>query len=473
MSDNEKRDRVLVVEDDAGLAKLMVEELEETGREVRAVDSVEKALPLISEWSPDLILSDLRLPGADGMSLLRETTELHLPPAFVILTAFGSIEQAVEALKAGADEFLTKPIDVDHLLLTVTRVLENRRLRSEVQRFREVFSGDDFHGLVGESRPMQALYDQIRSVARASGPVLVMGESGTGKELVARAVHEESERSDGPFLAVNCAGIPPDLLESEFFGHAAGAFTGAVKRHEGIFTRAHGGTLLLDEIGEMPMNLQAKLLRVLQEGMIRPVGGESDRQVDVRVLAATNRDLDALVEEGQFREDLFYRLETFALSIPPLRERGKDLELLAAQMLRRYNLQQGRNASGFSESAMEALRQYPFPGNVRELQNAIERAVTFSHGEVVEAEHLPTRIRNYRPDNASSAGGGQAAADSLLASLTDGPVLPTLDELELRYIQHVLDQVDGNKRRAAALLGVSRQTLYRKLGNGKDSEMAG
>lgn len=473
MSQSETQDRVLVVEDDRGLAELMMEELEDSGRQVQVVDTVEKALPLLKEWGPDLILSDLRLPGADGMSLLHETSELHMPPAFVILTAFGSIEQAVEALKAGADEFLTKPIDVDHLLLTVSRVLENRRLRTEVQRIREAFSGDDFHGLVGESHPMQVLYDQIRSVARASGPVLVMGESGTGKELVARAVHEESERSEGPFLAVNCAGIPADLLESEFFGHAAGAFTGAVKRHEGIFTRAHKGTLLLDEIGEMPMNLQAKLLRVLQEGMIRPVGGESDKKVDVRIVAATNKDLEALVQAGDFREDLFYRLETFALSVPPLRERGNDLELLAARLLRRYNLQQGRTAVGFSDAAMEALRRYPFPGNVRELQNAVERAVTFCHGEQVEAEHLPTRIRNYRPGSENRPGGGREAVDSLLSSLSEGPALPSLEELEIRYIRHVLDQLDGNKRRAAAVLGVSRQTLYRKLENDDRSEAAG
>ncbi|MCP1726358.1 DNA-binding NtrC family response regulator [Natronospira proteinivora] len=455
------QERILLVEDDPSLSRLIVEELEEGGWEVRAVDTAEKAVPLLEQWDPALVLSDLRLPGANGMSLLEEAQSMSLPPAFVILTAFGSIEQAVEALKAGADEFLTKPIDVDHLLLTVKRVLDNHRLRSEVQQFREVFSGDDFHGMVGESREMHRLYDEIRSVAVASGPVLVIGESGTGKELVARAIHEESERRDGPFLAVNCAGIPADLLESEFFGHTAGAFTGAVKRHEGIFSQSDGGTLLLDEIGEMPMNLQAKLLRVLQEGVIRPVGGESDISVDVRIVAATNRNLEELVADGGFREDLFYRMETFALNVPPLRDRGMDLEMLAARFMRRFSLQQGREVEGFSSEAMAALKRHPFPGNVRELQNAVERAVTFCHGDTIQVEHLPTRIRNYREDETSTHAGG--VRTGLLEKLTEGQALPSLEELEGRYIRHVLEQVDGNKRQAASILGVSRQTLYRKL----------
>lgn len=458
---NEQFDRILIVEDDASLSRLMAEELDEAGWSTRCVDSAEKAVPLLQDWQPELVLSDLRLPGADGMALLRDARALTNPPAFVILTAFGSIEQAVEALKAGADEFLTKPVDMDHLLLTVSRLFENHRLRSEVRRFREAFEGDDFHGMVGESSAMQRLYEEIRSIAGASGPVLVVGESGTGKELVARAVHEESERRSGPFLAVNCAGIPAELLESEFFGHAAGAFTGAVKRHEGIFSRASGGTLLLDEIGEMPMNLQAKLLRVLQEGMIRPVGGESDIEVDVRIVAATNRDLDQLVREGGFREDLFYRLETFALNVPPLRERGRDVEMLAARLMRRFSLEQRRQVEDFSPEAIEALKSYPFPGNIRELQNAVERAVTFCHGDTIQVEHLPTRIRNQR--NNGRAGIGGEVRTGLFEHLVGDETLPSLEELEARYIRHVLDHVDGNKRQAAAILGVSRQTLYRKL----------
>ncbi|MDQ2068880.1 sigma-54-dependent transcriptional regulator [Natronospira bacteriovora] len=453
-------ERILVVEDDPSLSRLMDEELSEAGHDVQCVDTAEKAVPVLKEWNPALVLSDLRLPGADGMNLLREARSVSVPPAFVILTAFGSIEQAVEALKAGADEFLTKPIDIDHLLLSTQRVLENRRLRTEVQRFREVFSGDDFHGMVGESPAMRQLYEEIQSVAVASGPVLVVGESGTGKELVARAIHQESDRRDGPFLAVNCAGIPADLLESEFFGHMAGAFTGAVKKHEGIFARADGGTLLLDEIGEMPMNLQAKLLRVLQEGVIRPVGGEADINVDVRIVAATNRDLEQGVADGDFREDLFYRMETFSLHVPPLRDRERDLEMLAIRFMRRFSLEQGRQINGFSDEALESLQAYPFPGNVRELQNAIERAVTFCRGDTVQREHLPTRLRNHRNTGGAE---GQGVRAGLMEKLSTGQALPTLEELERRYIEHVLSQVDGNKRRAAGILGVSRQTLYRKL----------
>ncbi|MEA5444618.1 sigma-54 dependent transcriptional regulator [Gammaproteobacteria bacterium AB-CW1] len=456
-----KAEHILVVEDDASLARLMREELEEEGWQVAVAESAEEGAELLARLQPQLVLSDLRLPGADGMSLLREARAMPHPPSFVILTAFGSIEQAVEALKAGADEFLTKPIDIDHLLLTVSRVMENRRLRSEVQRFREAFSGDDFHGMLGDSQAMQRLYKEISSVAVASGPVLVIGESGTGKELVARAIHEESERSQGPFLAVNCAGIPADLLESEFFGHAAGAFTGATRRHKGIFAQSDGGTLLLDEIGEMPMNLQAKLLRVLQEGVIRPVGGESDVEVDVRIVAATNRDMEQLVADGEFREDLFYRMETFALHIPPLRERENDMEQLAVRFMERFSLQQGRDIQGFCPAAVEALKRYPFPGNVRELQNAVERAVTFCHDGEIQTEHLPTRIRNYRDDG--RGGTGSEVRAGLMDRLASGQSLPTLEELQDRYIRYVLDQVDGNKRQAAGILGVSRQTLYRKL----------
>jgi DNA-binding NtrC family response regulator len=460
-------ERILVVEDDRSLAGLLVEELEDAGYTVVSVDDTESARQSLAAAPTDLVISDLRLPGEDGLGLLRALDGEG--PGFIILTAFGTIEQAVEALKAGADEFLTKPVDIDHLLLTVSRVLENRRLKSEVRDFREAFRGEDFHGLLGDSAPMRELFDQIRQVAGASGPVLVVGDSGTGKELVARAVHRESDRAKGPFLAVNCAGIPTDLLESEFFGHAAGAFTGAVKAHEGIFSRADGGTLLLDEIGEMPMSLQVKLLRVLQEGVILPVGGERERKVDVRVIAATHRDLEARVGDNGFREDLFYRLETFTLKVPPLRERGSDLELLAARFIRRYAVEQDRPVRDLSPQARELMRRYPFPGNVRELQNAVERAVTFCHGARIEPEHLPTRLRNF--DN-----GGDTAARSLrervaengggdlFENLSAGPVLPTLEELERRYVRHVLERVDGNKRRAAALLGVSRQTLYRKLG---------
>ena len=451
-------DRALLVEDDRGLRELLADELKDAGLQVVAVDSAEAALDELGRLEPDLIISDLRLPGRDGLALLQEVKTMQQQPTFLIVTAFGTISQAVEALKQGADEFLTKPLDLEHFMLCVNRLLETRRLRGEVQRYRGLVDQDSFHGLVGHSRSMRTLFEQIQQLGQASGPVLVVGESGTGKELVARAVHDESARADGPFQAVNCAGVPAELLESEFFGHEAGAFTGAVKAHKGLFDQADGGTLFLDEIGEMPLALQAKLLRVLQDGMIRPVGGNREHKVDVRIVAATNRKLESLIESGDFREDLFYRLETFTLRVPPLRERGDDLELLAAIFLTRYSMQMGREIRGFSSEALATVKNYAFPGNVRELQNAVERAVTFCQGDTIQVDHLPMRLRGSR-----RRGIPAEAVDQVLRNVADGPVLPTLAELEHRYIRYVLDKVGGNKRRAAAMLDVSRRTLYRKL----------
>lgn len=456
-------EQVLLIEDDAGLRELLREELEDAGIGVDVMSSAEEAVKVLHERSPDLVISDMRLPGMDGMALLQQLRTLSLRPAFLIITAFGTISQAVDALKQGADEFLTKPLDLEHFMLAVQRLLETRRLRGEVQRFRELMAGDSFHGLIGRSRAMHTMFDQITQLARASGPVLVAGDSGTGKELVARAIHAESARARAPFQAVNCAGVPAELLESEFFGHEAGAFTGAAKAHKGLFDQAHGGTLFLDEIGEMPMALQAKLLRVLQDGVIRPVGGNREHAVDVRIVAATNRRLNELIDSGAFREDLFYRLETFTLNVPPLREREDDMEILAARFLERFAVRMGRSIEGFTPEAMQCLKAYPFPGNVRELENAIERAVTFCSGTSVDVQHLPDRMQPASPPAPTAP-----AVDGVMEGFLDGPVLPTLDELERRYIQYVLEQVGGNKRRAAALLNVSRRTLYRRLD--EDSE---
>jgi DNA-binding NtrC family response regulator len=377
-----------------------------------------------------------------------------------VVTAFGTVPQAVEALRQGADDFLTKPLDFDHLRLSISRVLEKRRLREQLVRYQEILGEEGFHGLLGRSRPMQRLFSQIRQVARGAGPVLIVGESGVGKELVARAIHRESERASRTFLAVNCAGIPETLLESEFFGHSAGAFTGASRRRNGLFLEADGGTLLLDEIVEMPSSLQAKLLRTLQEGTIRPVGADSERAIDVRIVAATNRELETEVSSGNLREDLFYRLETFTLSVPPLREREDDLELLTGRFAQRFAVQMNRDIHGLSSEALDGLRAYPFPGNVRELQNAIERAVTFCDGPMIKLEHLPVRIRKHSAEMTIPVHDSSNSPNNLLADGT----LPSLAELETRYIRYVLDRLGGNKRQAAALLGIGRRTLYRRLG---------
>ena len=454
-------ERILVVEDDKDLAQLLYEELEEAGYLVKTVESAETARELLQPWEPDLVVSDLKLPDADGLSLLEWTRELYAQPGFLIITAFGSIPQAVEALKSGADDFLAKPLDLEHLRISIERILRHRRLQQEVRRFRELMARDAFHGMIGRSRKMRIMFDQIREIAGAQGPALIQGESGVGKELVAKALHELSPRSREPFLAVNCAGIPGELLESEFFGHEEGAFTGAVKKRQGLFQRTHKGTLLLDEIGEMPYNLQSKLLRVLQDGCFRPVGSNREQQVDVRIICATNQKLENLLESGRFREDLFYRLETFTLSVPPLRERKEDIPLLAAHFLNRFSLQTGKQIKGLTPEALEQLSSYYFPGNVRELQNVIERAVTFCHGARLDVEHLPTRVR--QGVEAFSEDSGTSSASVKEALLSSYEMLPTLQEVEKQYINHVLEKVDGNKRRAAAILGVSRRTLYRHL----------
>jgi transcriptional regulator with PAS, ATPase and Fis domain len=309
---------------------------------------------------------------------------------------------------------------------------------------------------------MRILYDQIQNVAQAHGPVLVCGESGTGKELVAKALHDLSPRKKGPFQAINCAGIPAELLESEFFGHEEGAFTGAHRKRTGLFPRCHQGTLLLDEIGEMPLSLQSKLLRVVQDGSFRPVGASRERKADVRIICATNQDLEELTREGQFREDLYYRLETFRLDIPPLRERQEDIKLLAAHFVNRFNLQLGKEVEGLTEEALRALEDYDFPGNIRELQNILERGVTFCHERKLAKDHLPFRVR--RQSHASSREGKDPGDETFWRQLhQDRAVLPTMQEMEKRYLSYVLEQVKGNKRRAAAILGMSRRTLYRWL----------
>jgi DNA-binding NtrC family response regulator len=434
-----------VVEDDPALQELLVEELEAEGYQVDAWGSLEDFKN--SNASPDLIVSDIRLPGESGLTLLEDLKQHDNPPALLLITAFGTVDQAVDALKKGADDFLTKPLDIEHLLLSVDRILEHRSLQRELKRYKQQQKGPG--GLVGQSPAMRKLYDQIEHIAPTGGSVLITGESGTGKELVAKALHELSDRSDKPFQAVNCAGIPADLMESEFFGHAAGAFTGAQNKRQGLLKQADGGTLLLDEIGEMPMALQAKLLRVLQEGTIRAVGSDKEEQVDVRILAATHQDLERLVEEGKFRQDLFYRLETFSLRVPPLRERGEDIERLANFFLQQQQKSSDKTVRGISAEALDLLYRYPFPGNVRELQNAIERAFAFSSDETLSVDDFPQRI-------VEKSDTGQPAATS---------AWPTLDEHQSQYIRKVLEHTDGNKSQAAQILGVTRRTLYRWLDN--------
>jgi two-component system response regulator AtoC len=443
--------RVLIVEDHPGLAELLTEELQEQQCNVRHAPSAEDAAGWLKTFRPDLIVSDLRLPGMDGIELLRSVQSLPAPPGFLIITAFGTVNQAVAALKAGADEFLTKPLDLEHFVHVVNRILETRALRREVAGLRRTRKDDSFHGMVGGHKSMLTLFRQIERIAPAEGPVLVLGESGSGKELVASAIHALSPRKDKPFLAVNCAGIPETLMESEFFGHVEGAFTGAGAGREGIFQAADEGTLFLDEIAEMPMALQSKLLRVLQEGKIRRVGSNEEESANPRIIAATHNNLEDAVREGRFREDLFFRLETFTLRIPPLREREEDIDRLAHGFLAEFNRQTGKSIRGFNSAAMDQLRAHAYPGNVRELRNAIERAVTFCDGPRIQPVHLPARIRASSP---------AVALRNTSAQFPTPPV--PLAEMERQYIQHVLEYTEGNKKKAADLLGITRKTLYNK-----------
>lgn len=448
---------VLLVEDDVDLRQLLLEELEETGLTCRACENLASARAFLQTQIPRLVLSDLRLPDGSGLTLLENIKQLPLRPAVIVITAFGTIDQAVDALKRGADDFLTKPLDLEHLRLCVERSLQRQKLQEELAYYRNLLHEDGFHGMIGGSTSMHNLFAQLRQIAQADGAVLITGESGVGKELVARAIHQESSRRDKPFVAVNCGGIPASLLESELFGHTAGAFTGAEKSRRGLFAAADGGTLLLDEIGEMPLEMQSSLLRTLQDGRVRPVGSNREQTLDVRIVAATNRHLAEDVRSGRFREDLYYRLETFSISVPPLRERGRDMERLVSQMLSERNARREQPVTGVSSEAMACLRSYDFPGNVRELANVIERAVTFCNGSQIEKEHLPERVQNVNVSSVRTV--TQAWQPPLPA---DGRMVP-LETIEQDYIRYVLEQVEGNKRQAATILGIGRRTLYRWL----------
>ncbi len=444
--------RILVVEDDASMRNLVAEELQEAGYQVMTAASVSDARDRLMESTPDLVVSDLRLPDGSGIDLLEH---VRRQPAgrtlgFVLITGFGTIEQAVSALKKDADDFLTKPLDFDHLRLSVGRVLENIRLRRELHGYEALHGREGFRGMVGNSPPMQRLYEAIERVAVTEAPVLIRGESGTGKELVARAIHEESGRHRGPFIAVNCASVPADLLETEFFGHRRGAFTGAAHDRVGLVAAADGGTLFLDEIGEMPMALQAKLLRVLEDGSLRPVGADEETRGDVRIVAATHRDLERAVTDGDFREDLYYRLDTFTIPVPPLRDRAEDIGTLAAGFLAAGAKRQGQEPPDITIDAMEALQLHDWPGNVRELANAMERALAFCDGTAIRQRDLPGRVGETR----LGAEPQDPAGERTLTPLAD---------VEAAHIRRVLQAVGGNRRRAAEILGIGRRTLYRKL----------
>lgn len=453
----QRTENVLVVEDDGALRDLLTNELDDRGYQVHSVDCVDAARQAFRQRSIDLVISDLRLPDGSGLDVLNIAMNTQPRPAVILITAFGSVPQAVEALKSGADDFLTKPLDLDHLGVRLERVLEHRRTNASLEalrrKLRHTERGTSFHGMVGESDVMQQLFAIIRQVANVDDPVLITGESGTGKELVAKAIHAESKRAKRAFVAINCASVPEALLEAEFFGHTANAFTGARSARAGLFAEADGGTLFLDEIGEMPAALQAKLLRAIQEGRVRPLGGAEEVPVDVRIIAATNRDIEADVRAGIWREDLYYRLETLSLKIPPLRRRGDDKLELTAHFLATLAAQRELPQLKLSEAALAAVRAYPFPGNVRELGNALARAATFCDDGLIDVQHLPARMRTQ--DTAPEQGHDPLGINA--------QPWPTLAQIEARYIRWVLERTGNNKKKAAEILDVGRRTVYRKL----------
>jgi two-component system, NtrC family, response regulator AtoC len=443
--------RVLVVDDEPEMASVVEQGLKRRGYAVRQENSADAAWELLEREDFDVVITDLNMRGMSGVELTDRIAKNRKDIPVIVITAFGSLETAIATLRAGAYDFITKPLEIDQLVVAVERAIQNRQLREEVKRLRaEVARSKPSTDFVGDGPLMRKVHEVIMRVAETDATVLVTGESGSGKELVARDVHRRSKRANGPFVAINCAALPETLLESELFGHVKGAFTDAKASKRGLFAEATGGTLFLDEVGEMPIGMQAKLLRALEERSVRPVGGTAEVPFDARLVTATNRDLESLVESGRFREDLYYRINVVHVDVPPLRARGSDVLLLAQHFITKLAGPMGKKVTGFSSAVAERLISYSWPGNVRELQNCIERAIALARFEELTVEDLPPKVREYKP--------------SFVVVATEDPTdLVTMEEVERRYIQRVMEAVGQNKTQAAKVLGFDRTTLYRKL----------
>ena len=442
---------ILIVDDERSMCEMIEADLRLRDFAVRWFTSAEHAFDSLCQAGCDVVLTDLKMPGMDGIQLCTRIAANRPDIPVVVMTAFGSLDTAIAAIRAGAYDFVTKPIEMELLAVILNRAVQHRQLEEKIKFLSEAVQRTArFEELLGESLAMGKLYDQLSQIADSDVSVLILGESGTGKEVVARALHRRSRRRDKPFVAINCAALPDALLESELFGHVKGAFTDARSDRKGLFAQAEGGTLLLDEIGEMPLSMQVKLLRALEENKIRPVGGERELPFDVRLITATNRDLETEVEEGRFRQDLFFRINVLQLDLPPLRSRGTDILLLSQSFIELLAARSGKKVVGLSESVAEKLLAYAWPGNVRELRNVIERAVALTRHDKLTMEDLPEKIRDYRSSQVVIGG-------------NDPGELAPLEEVERRYILHVLEVVGGNRTLAARTLGLDRKTLYRKL----------
>ncbi len=445
--------RILVVDDDETIRKLLRDLFEANGHEVDDAADTQSATKMLKGHEYEVVLTDLMLPDGDGLEVLRAARARPYEPEVLVITAYGTIDSAVEAVRTGAFDYLTKPISTQKLLLTVERAVERRSLRNEVSNLRREV-GDRYSpkNLVAASSAMRRVLELVNVVSATDSPILIQGESGTGKELVARAIHFRGARAGRPFVAVNCAALPEALLESELFGYAKGAFTGAATDRKGLFEEADGGTMLLDEIGDMPLLLQGKLLRVLQEGEIRRVGSASTRRVDVRILASTNRDLPTLIRESRFREDLFYRLNVIPIVIPPLRDRPDDIVPLCRHFLTMYGVKLGREPQSLSSEALEVILAHCWPGNIRELENVIARVVTLSTTPVISAEEFRVIF--------SLGGALSPVSTPLSAADTPGG---TIQGAEKDAIVQALLTAEGNQTKAAKALGMGRNTLWRKM----------
>ena len=457
------------MEDSASLAVLYKNYLVTDGYRVDIAATGKDALAYLGEQLPDLILLDLRLPDMSGMDILEHVHDSNLDCAVIIVTAHGSVDVASQAMRYGAVDFLTKPFDATRLRVTVGNVLDKRRLSNMVSRYQETYERDHFHRFIGASMPMQAVYRIIESAAPSRATVFITGESGTGKELCAEAIHRESPRKGQAFIALNCAAIPRDLMESEVFGHVKGAFTGAAGRRDGAATRADHGTLFLDEICEMDLDLQSKLLRFIQTGRFQRVGDTKEEQVDIRIVCATNRDPLSEVQAGRFREDLYYRLNVIPAQLPPLRERGDDILLIAADMLRRFAVEEGKGLRTFAAEVVQAMLDHPWPGNVRELENVIRNIVVLNDGDQVEADMLPPQFRKVgdvtgadadtlvrmRAESAEMTGAHDAKSEG-------ASVIRPLWLEEKAVIERAIALCNGNIPKAAAMLEISASTIYRK-----------
>ena len=449
---------ILVVDDDREMSTLLCDLLREGGYSARSANSGAQALELVREDCPDLVISDVRMSGMSGHQLQTELRDLVPDLPVVIITAFGSIESAVESMKRGAADYITKPFRNDEFLLVVGRVLENRLLRQEIRRLRgDLARSYGIGNIIAAGPQMKTVLRKLEQIVDANATVLITGESGTGKDLLARALHFESRRRDAPFVPINCAAIPDNLIESELFGYARGAFTDARHSKLGLFQAARGGTLFLDEIGEMPLSLQAKLLRVIEDKKVRPLGATEETPVEVRIVAATNTNLDKGIAEGKFRSDLFYRLATFTLAVPPLRERPDDIPLLIKHFLVRASAEAGKPIPAIEPDAMDFFMSYRWPGNIRELQSAIQSGVILSRNGRLTVADLPLTMTGAVTPT------GNMLEDAVSRQLS-------LERVEQQYARMILDSVGGNKTEAASILKIDRKTLYRKLGEGVDED---